>query len=103
MTIKNNAYDFAAMTLEELRALPFVKILDNAIFLSIYVQPNAKETAIVGLHNTKLKIKIAATPVEGKANKILCAFISKQFSIPISRVMIVRGENARVKTLKIII
>ena len=91
------------MTLRELGMLPFVKIIDDAIFLSIYIQPNAKENAIVGLYDAKLKIKIAALAVDGKANKTLCIFISKQFLVPQSHVTIIKGENTRIKTIKIMI
>jgi uncharacterized protein (TIGR00251 family) len=89
------------MNIDNLINLPFIKQQDNAILLSVYIQPNAKETVIVGLHNDRLKIKIAAPPTDGKANKILCNFIAKQFSVPSARVTILRGENTRMKLLKI--
>lgn len=89
------------MSLENLLGLPFVKRQGNAILLSVYIQPNASETAIVGLHDTKLKIKIAALPTDGKANKVLCRFIAKQFSVPIANVTILKGESARTKVLRI--
>lgn len=91
------------MALQDLAMLPFVKIIDNAVFLSIYIQPNAKESAIIGLYDSKLKIKIAALAVDGKANKTLCAFIAKQFLVPQSHVTIIKGENTRIKIIKIVV
>lgn len=99
--IKNNSYNFAKMNMDDLISLPFIKLRNNAVLLSVFIQPNASETTIVGLHDSKLKIKIAALPADGKANKILCNFVAKQFSVPTARVIILRGENSRSKLLKI--
>lgn len=99
--IKNNLYNFAKMNLEDLSILPFVKLHANYILVSVYIQPNANETTIVGLHNSRLKIKVAVLPTDGKANKTLCNFIAKQFSVPISKVTILKGENTRIKMLKV--
>lgn len=93
MTIKLNA--------DDLSSYPFVQYIKNTLLLSVYIQPNAKETAVVGLYEDKLKIKIAALPVDGKANKFLCDFIAKQFSVPKKNVTILKGESSRHKLLKI--
>ena len=89
------------MSLEELIRLPFVRQQNNAILLSVYIQPNASETIIIGMHDNRLKIKIAAPATEGKANKILCRLIAKQFSVPITNISILKGPSTRIKILKI--
>jgi uncharacterized protein (TIGR00251 family) len=43
----------------------------QGIFFKVYVQPRSSKNMIVGLHGDGLKIKVAAPPVEGAANKAL--------------------------------
>lgn len=85
----------------ELSELPFARRDGNAILLSVYIQPNAGETAIVGLHDNRLKIKIATLPVDGKANVFLCEFVAKQLSILKKNVSVLHGKTSRKKLLKI--
>lgn len=99
---KTISYNFAKISHEDLIKLPFVKQQDSSILLSVYIQPNASETAIIGLHDSKLKIKIATPPTDGKANKTLCRFIAEQFSVPMKNVTILKGESSRTKVLKIV-
>lgn len=53
--IKNNLHNFAKMNLEDLSILPFVKLHANYILVSVYIQPNAHETTIVGLHKFQIE------------------------------------------------
>ena len=48
-----------------------------------------------------LKVKIRAQPVEGKANKYLVEFLSGVFSLPKSKVTLLKGETNSFKTLEI--
>ncbi len=48
-----------------------------------------------------LKINIAAAPEDGKANEELIKFLSKFLKIAKSKITIIRGDNARMKLLKI--
>ena len=73
--IYDEKYDFAKINLEDLTKFDFAKQQDSAILLSIYLQPNANETAIVGIHDSMLKIKIATVPVDGAANKAVRYFL----------------------------
>ena len=38
------------------------------LILSLHVQPVAARTLVMGVHGDALKIKLAAPPVDGKAN-----------------------------------
>lgn len=96
-----NLYNLGKTVSGNLDEFPFIQQQGNTILLSVYIQANANETTIVGLHDDRLKIKIATLPVDGKANKVLCDFIAKQFSVPKKNVTIIKGDTARKKLLKI--
>ena len=67
--------------------------------IAIHAQPGAKKSAVAGLHGVALKIRIAAPPVEGKANETLIAFLAKALGVPRRAVSIVKGESSREKLL----
>lgn len=79
--------------------MPFLSHNHGQIYLSVYVQPGAKKTAVEDLHNGHLKILLAAPPVEGKANDALCRFLQEMLKIPRKNIAIVKGEKSRVKTV----
>jgi uncharacterized protein (TIGR00251 family) len=72
-----------------------------SITLTLHVQPGAKHTEVVGLHGAALKIRLAAPPVDGKANAELLRFLSEAFGVPQRAVTLVRGETSRRKTVTI--
>jgi uncharacterized protein (TIGR00251 family) len=76
----------------------FIKETKGGVLLLIYVQPKAKKNAIEGVDEWRgrLKVRIAAPPVEGKANKEVVKFFSKLLGTDVS---IVRGETSREKDL----
>jgi uncharacterized protein len=69
--------------------------------LWVKISANAKKTRIVGLENEILKIKVAAPPVDGKANAELIEFLSDRLDVPKSRISIVQGEFSQKKRLQI--
>ncbi len=69
--------------------------------LELHVQPGAKTTAAVGEHGGRLKLKIAAPPVDNKANAHLLAWLAAQLGVPKSAVRLVRGETSRQKTVAV--
>ena len=69
--------------------------------LRVQVQPGAKSTELLGVYNGRLKIRLQAPPVEGKANQALVTYLSQKFKIPKSTVSITKGANSRLKTLTI--
>ena len=78
---------------------------DGSITLTIHAQPGAKKTEVAGLHGRgtqiRLKIRVAAPAVEGRANDALIAFLAASFGVPRRNITLVRGETARRKTLHI--
>lgn len=73
----------------------------GALYLNLHIQPGAKRTELVGLHGEALKIRLAAPPVDGKANAALLLFLSKIFKVPKEAVVLLRGHSSRQKQVQI--
>jgi uncharacterized protein len=69
--------------------------------LAIRVQPRAKRTEIAGERGGTVVIRVAAPPVDGKANDAVRRLIAQLLGVPRSAVEIVRGESARDKLVRI--
>jgi uncharacterized protein len=67
--------------------------------LALHVQPGAKRSAAAGLHGERLKLRIAAPAVDGRANDALVAFVAERLGVPKARVAVARGERSRDKLL----
>jgi uncharacterized protein (TIGR00251 family) len=65
------------------------------------VQPGARRTEVVGLHGDSLKIRLAAAPIEGRANDALIDYIAERFRVPKRNVTIVSGEKSREKRVEV--
>ncbi len=63
--------------------------------------PLAVEVGTPCVGDEILKIKIAAVPEKGKANKELIRFLSKILNIPQKQVEIIQGETSPRKIIKI--
>ncbi len=74
-------------------------LTQNGFEIKIYVQPGAKKTQITGEFNGRLKIRLNAPPVDGKANDALIDFMSELFSISKSNIKIMRGLKSREKDI----
>ncbi len=72
------------------------------ITLTLHIQPGAKKTECVGLHGDALKIRLAAPPVDGKANAALVAFVADYFGLAKSAVTLKSGQTSRRKVLEIV-
>ncbi len=80
---------------------PIVKETATGITLSIHALPDSSRSEIVGVHDGKLKVKIAAKSIDGKANKALVTFLATYFSVSKSAVTLIRGERSRDKVIAI--
>jgi len=73
----------------------------ESALLAVRVQPRAKRDEVVGERAGAVVIRLAAPPVDGKANAALTAFIAKAAGVPRSHVEIVRGASARDKVVRV--
>jgi len=74
---------------------------DGRITLTLHIQPGAKKTETAGLHGDALKIRLAALPVDGKANEALIKFIAEALKLPKSAVNLKSGQTSRRKVLEV--
>lgn len=65
------------------------------------MQPRASKTELAGLHDGRLRIRLAAPPVDGAANAALVAFIAEKLAIAKSRVQVTAGLTSRRKVVRI--
>lgn len=73
----------------------------DVLTLTLHVQPGAKRTEVAGLHGEALKIRLAAPPVEGRANEALLKFIAESFGVPLRQVELIQGGQSRHKVVAI--
>ena len=71
------------------------------LILQVQVQPRAKLDAITGVKGDRLKIRLKAPPVEGRANEHLVTYLTKLFDVPRRHVVLERGEASKRKQLRI--
>ena len=74
---------------------------DGRITLTLHIQPGAKKTEFAGRHGDALKIRLAAPPVDGKANEALIRFIGETLGLPRAAVSLKSGQTSRRKVLEI--
>ena len=71
------------------------------LLLACHQQPKASKDEFAGLHGERLKIRISAPPIDGRANAQLLAFIAKAFGVAKSQVSLDSGDSSRQKRVRI--
>ncbi|HNI84777.1 MAG TPA: DUF167 domain-containing protein [Ottowia sp.] len=67
--------------------------------LPIHATPGARRTEAAGAHGQALRVRLAAPPVDGKANAALIAWAAAALGVPRSQVELLHGASARQKVL----
>ena len=67
--------------------------------ISVKVQPGACQSIVQGIEEEYLKVRLAAPPVEGRANEELIRLFSRLLDLPKSKILIRHGVTSRRKTL----
>ena len=71
------------------------------LLLDCHLQPKVSKDEFAGLHGERLKIRISAPPIDGRANAQLLAFIAKAFGVAKSQVSLDSGDSSRQKRVRI--
>lgn len=77
-----------------------------SVILAIKASPNAKKSEILyweldPVAGKVLRVRVAAPPTEGKANKTLIQFLSLSLGISKSKITLLKGETSRIKRVEI--
>ena len=73
----------------------------ETVSLTLHIQLGARKIEIAGLHGDALKIRLAASPVDGKANAALIDFLADRFAVTRSAVVLKSGQASRRKIVEI--
>ena len=72
------------------------------MILELHVQPGASHNEFAGKHGERLKVRLQARAVDGKANEALVDFLAAHFGVPRRNVRIVSGLRSRQKRVQIV-
>ena len=71
------------------------------MILELHVQPGAKRSEFAGMHGERIKVRLAAPALEGKANAALIEFLAGHYGVPRRNVRIAAGLKSRRKRVVI--
>lgn len=78
-----------------------ITMLGEAACFEVHVVPRASRSAIVGEHDGRVKVALAAPPVDGAANEALIELLSALLKRPRRDLWIARGESSRRKLVAV--
>jgi uncharacterized protein len=71
------------------------------LLLDLRVQPRASRTEFAGTIGDRVRVRLQAPPVDGRANAALIEFLAETFDVPRAAVTIERGFAGRDKSVRI--
>ncbi len=73
----------------------------DAVVLAVHVQPRAGRSAILGREGRALKLRVAAPPVDDRANEATRALLADEFGVPPSAIELAGGARSRQKRFRV--
>ncbi len=80
--------------------MSFYQATGQGYLVRLTVSPGARHTAVVGLHGDRLKVRLAAAPEKGAANRELIAFLARALNLPKNAFRLL-GAASRSKVVEI--
>lgn len=74
---------------------------NGTVLLRVRAQPRASRTEFAGEHDGALRIRLAAPPVDGEANRELIRFLAGTLGVSRAQVTVRSGESGRNKLVAI--
>ena len=78
-----------------------IRAIAGAVEIDVVVVPRASRSRVIGMLGDRVKIQLAAPPVDGAANEALVVLLAEALDVPRRSVAIVRGETSKRKTVRI--
>ncbi len=80
---------------------PFFQPTGQGYLLRLTVVPGAQRTQVVGLYGDRLKIRLAAPPEKGAANRELIDFLARALDLPKRSLKLTVGAQSRSKVVAV--
>jgi uncharacterized protein (TIGR00251 family) len=81
--------------------MPFYQWRNGDLLLNVRTQPRASSDGFAEVLDDRIKIRITAPPVDGKANRHLSIWLADIFGVSRAQVSILSGETGRNKRILI--
>ncbi len=75
--------------------------ISGHFILTLHIQPGAKKSGVAGPHGDALKIRLAAPPIDGKANDCLIELIADMLRVTRFQVELISGATSRRKRIRV--
>jgi uncharacterized protein (TIGR00251 family) len=79
-----------------------IREVDGGVVFFAKIVPGSSKTAVCGLFDRMVKIKVSAAPEKGKANQCLVEFLAKQLDVKKNAVSIISGQTNPVKQVQVL-
>ncbi len=76
-----------------------IRTEQDSVLVDVLVVPNASRTAVVGVHGDRIKVRVAAAPEKGNANRAVEQLLAAATGA--GKAAVVSGETARTKTVRL--
>ena len=80
---------------------PYLRPVTGGVEVLLAVRPRASRTRIAGQLGDRLKLQVAAPPVDGRANETIRTFLADRLGVAKSSVSIAAGDTGTRKTVRI--
>jgi len=80
---------------------PFFLPTSQGYILRLTVVPGAQRTQVVGLYGDRLKLRLAAPPEKGAANRELIDFLARSLNLPKTSLKLTQGAQSRSKVVAV--
>lgn len=87
--------------MEKHRSIPWYRRSGDGFTLDVHAVPGARRSEVVGSHGDALRIRVAAPPVDGKANDELIRFLAEALGVSRANVVIEAGARGRRKRVRV--
>ena len=79
-----------------------MRVAVDEVIIEVTARPGTSRRGVIGVTGDRLVVGVNSRPERGKANDELIDYLAKEMRVPRSALMIVRGETARRKTIRIV-